>query len=213
MGWSQQQHMSSTELHLMLSKRQDSMGDFSWGCKCFVSRLTPRSIISQGALFCSYSILHLTRVFPLWSSYDFISFGMLHSWRMSLCILMILLMHCLISVQMWDSLLPSVVPLGRPVLRQWHHRVVMIVMTWATLTICLGSDTLRKVIRFVQHQMNLTNHHQLPAFLLRQWVLVRPSRYLLLHLFLFHQQLLFVGQLWSMEIRPSGHAGKKAFWI
>ena len=40
------------------------MGDFSWGCKCFVSRLTPRSIISQGALFCSYSILHLTRVFP-----------------------------------------------------------------------------------------------------------------------------------------------------
>nr|YP_010833606.1 hypothetical protein QLP06_mgp007 [Jatropha curcas]WFG81232.1 hypothetical protein [Jatropha curcas] len=30
--------------------------------------------------------------------------------------------------------------------------------------------------------MNLTNHHQLPAFLLRQRVLVRPSRYLLLHL-------------------------------
>lgn len=169
-------------------------------------QLSPKAHCSVHIAFC---ILLGYSPAMLWSSYDFISFGMLHSWRMSLCILMILLMHCLISVQMWDSLLPSVVPLGRPVLRQRHHRVVMIVMTWATLTICLGSDTLRKVIRFVQHQMNLTNHHQLPAFLLRHRVLVRPSRYLLLHLFLFHLPFLFVGQLWSMEIRPSGKSGTK----
>lgn len=78
-------------------------------------QLSPKAHCSVHIAFC---ILLGYSPAMLWSSYDFISFGMLHSWRMSLFILMILLMHCLISVQMWDSLLPSVVPLGRPVLRQ-----------------------------------------------------------------------------------------------
>lgn len=211
MGWRQQQHMSSTELHLMPTTYHK--GKRFHGSLFMGVQLCPDSLRDQFSPK-AHSYIHIALFIllgyspaMLWSSYDFISFGMLHSWRMSLCILMILLMHCLISVQMWDSLLPSVVPLGRPVLRQWHHRVVMIVMTWATPTICLGSDTLIKVIRFVQH------HMPMPAFLLRQRVFLILQSYLLVHLFLFHLQLLFVGQLWSTEIRPSGHAGKKAFWI